>query len=236
MADSAKVILAQHFVPHKRERDTTNDDTQEHHGLKAQYQVWRTYRILSSHIIALLLFSLAPFTALQTPTIPSNLPEATGEININGSSLISAPKDATWNAIPNFSSYPNWNPFVRFQLVVNEFDIPLDNQTAFVGAKLIITSQIPPLPQPVDVSTPPDLLTQHITIKEITVIDTENYRVAWVLLSPDWILNTIRWSAVSTVVDNDGVEKSLYESRETFRGPLASVVQDLLGDDIAESF
>lgn len=68
------------------------------------------------------------------------------------------------------------------------------------------------------------------------MIDTENYRVAWVLLSPDWILNTIRWSAVSTVVDNDGVEKSYYESRETFNGPLASVVQDLLGDDIAESF
>ncbi len=122
------------------------------------------------------------------------------------------------------------------QLVANEFAIPLHNQTAFVGAKLIITSQIPPLPQPVDVSTPPDLLTQHITIEEITVIDTENYRVAWVLLSPDWILNTIRWSAVSTVVDNDGVEKSYYESRETFNGPLASVVQDLLGNDIAESF
>ncbi len=60
--------------------------------------------------------------------------------------------------------------------------------------------------------------------------------MAWVLLSPDWILNTIRWSAVSTVVDNDGVEKSYYESRETFNGPLASVVQDLLGNDIAESF
>ncbi len=68
------------------------------------------------------------------------------------------------------------------------------------------------------------------------MIDTENYRVAWVLLSPDWILNTIRWSAVSTVVDGDGVEKSHHESRETFNGPLESVVQDLLGDDIAESF
>ncbi|PBK61098.1 hypothetical protein ARMSODRAFT_1008965 [Armillaria solidipes] len=192
--------------------------------------------MLSSNIVALLVCSLAPFAASQTPTFPSNLPEATGAININGSSLINAPKDAVWNAVLNFSSYPDWNPFVRSQIVANEFAIPLDNQTAFVGAKLIITSQIPPLPQPVSVSTPPDLLTQHITIEEITVIDTENYRVAWVLLSPDWILNTIRWSAVSTVVDNDGVEKSYYESRETFNGPLASVVQDLLGDDIAESF
>ncbi|SJL10797.1 uncharacterized protein ARMOST_14191 [Armillaria ostoyae] len=192
--------------------------------------------MLSSNIVALLVCSLAPFVASQTPTIPSNLPEATGEININGSSLINAPKDAVWNAVLNFSSYPNWNPFVRSQIVADKLAIPLANQTAFVGAKLIITSQIPPLPQPVSVSTPPDLLTQHITIEEITVIDTENYRVAWVLLSPDWILNTIRWSAVSTVVDNDGVEKSLYESRETFSGPLASVVQDLLGDDIAESF
>ncbi|PBK86048.1 hypothetical protein ARMGADRAFT_541814 [Armillaria gallica] len=192
--------------------------------------------MLSSYIVALLVCSLAPFAASRTPTIPSNLPEATGAININGSSLINAPKDAVWNAVLNFSSYPTWNPFVRSQLVANEFAIPLHNQTAFVGAKLIITSQIPPLPQPVDVSTPPDLLTQHITIEEITVIDTENHRVAWVLLSPDWILNTIRWSAVSTVVDNDGVEKSYYESRETFNGPLASAVQGLLGDDIAESF
>ncbi|PBK61052.1 hypothetical protein ARMSODRAFT_981785 [Armillaria solidipes] len=111
--------------------------------------------MLSSHIIALLLCSLTLFAASQTPTIPSNLPEATGEININGSSLMNAPKYAVWSAVPNFSSYPNWNPFVR---------------------------------------------------------------------------------AVSTVVDDDGVEKSLYESRETFDEPLAIVVQDLLGDDIAESF
>ncbi|KAK0482972.1 hypothetical protein EDD18DRAFT_1084530 [Armillaria luteobubalina] len=192
--------------------------------------------MLSGHIVALLVFCLVRFAASQTPTVPSNLPPATGAININGSSIINAPKEAVWNAVLNFSSYPNWNPFVRSQLVANEFAIPLENQTAFVGAKLIITSQIPPLPQPVDVFTPPNLLTQHITLEEITVIDTENYRVAWVLLSPDWILNTIRWSAVSTVVDDYGMEKSLYESRETFGGPLASVVQGVLGGDLAESF
>ncbi|PBK86169.1 hypothetical protein ARMGADRAFT_1169302 [Armillaria gallica] len=172
----------------------------------------------------------------ETPKIPSNLPEATGKININGSSLINAPKDAVWNALLNFASYPNWNPFVRSQLVANEFAIPLDNQISFLGAKLVIMSQIPPLPQPVHVPTPPDLLTQHITIEDITVINTENYRVAWFFLSPDWVLNTNRWSAVSTVADDDGVEKSYYESRETFNGPLESVVQDLFGDDIAESF
>ncbi|KAK0468945.1 hypothetical protein IW261DRAFT_1345654 [Armillaria novae-zelandiae] len=192
--------------------------------------------MLSGNIVALLVSSLASLAASQAPTTPSNLPGATGEININGSSLINAPKEAVWNALLDFSSYPNWNPFVRSQIVANEFTIPLQNQTAFVGAKLIITSQIPPLPQPVDVSTPPNLLTQHITIEEITVIDTENYRVAWVLLSPEWILSTIRWSAVSTVVDDYGVEKSLYESRETFSGPLAGVVQEMIGDSIAESF
>ncbi|KAK0216409.1 hypothetical protein IW262DRAFT_1464964 [Armillaria fumosa] len=115
--------------------------------------------MLSSNIVTFLVCSLVPLAASQTTTIPSNLPDATGEININGSSLINAPKEAVWNAVLDFSSYPNWNPFVRSQLVANDFAIPLENQTAFVGAKLIITSQIPPLPQPVDVSTPPNLLT-----------------------------------------------------------------------------
>ncbi|KAK0229425.1 hypothetical protein EDD85DRAFT_752443, partial [Armillaria nabsnona] len=91
--------------------------------------------------------------ASQTPKIPSNLPEPTGTIDINGSSLITAPKDAVWNALLNFASYPDWNPFVRSQLVASEFATPLDNETAFVGAYLIITSQIPSLPQPVDFST-----------------------------------------------------------------------------------
>ncbi|KAG7443854.1 uncharacterized protein BT62DRAFT_971640 [Guyanagaster necrorhizus] len=193
--------------------------------------------MLTPPLLALLICSLLSlFAASQTCTIPSHLPETTGKVNIGGSSLIHAPKNAVWNTVLNFSSYPDWNPFVRSQIVADEFAIPLDNQTAFVGAKIIITSQIPPLPQAVDASTPPDILTQHITIEEITVIDAENYRVAWILVSPQQILSTIRWSAVSTVIDKDGVEKSYYESRETFDGPLASIVKDLLGTDIAESF
>ncbi|KAK0457543.1 uncharacterized protein EV420DRAFT_502290 [Desarmillaria tabescens] len=192
--------------------------------------------MLRRNLLTLILYSLVPFVASQSSNIPSNLPETTGEVNISGSSLINAPKDAVWDAVLDFSAYPDWNPFVRSQLVANEFAIPLKNQTAFVGAKLIITSQIPPLPQPVDASTAPNLLTQHITIEEITVIDIENYRVAWVLVSPDWILKTIRRSAVSTVIDSDGVEKSYYESRETFNGPLATAVNDLVGDDLAKSF
>ncbi|KAK0202258.1 hypothetical protein DFS33DRAFT_1478942 [Desarmillaria ectypa] len=192
--------------------------------------------MLRGNFSVLILCCLVSLITSLASTIPSNLPEATGEVNIKGSSLINAPRDAVWDAMLNFSSYPDWNPFVRSQLVANDFAIPLHNQSAFVGAKLIITSQIPPLPQPVNASTAPNLLTQHITIEEITVIDIENYRVAWVLVSPAWILNTIRWSAVSTVVDSDGVEKSYYESRETLNGPLASVVRDLLGDDIAKSF
>ncbi len=65
------------------------------------------------YIVPLLVCSLALFAGSQTPTIPSHLPEATGEMNINGSSLINAPKDAVWNGVFNFSSYPNWKPFVR---------------------------------------------------------------------------------------------------------------------------
>ncbi|KAK0471231.1 hypothetical protein IW261DRAFT_1512911 [Armillaria novae-zelandiae] len=151
-------------------------------------------QILLSNIVALLVSSLASLAASQAPTTSSNLPGATGEININGSSLMNPPKRAVWNALRDFSFYPNWNPLVRSQIVANEFAIPLQNQTAF------------------------------------------NYRVAWVLLSPEWILSTIRWSSVSTVVDDYGVEKLLYESRETFRGPLAGVVQDVIGDGIAELF
>ncbi|KAF9029093.1 hypothetical protein BDZ89DRAFT_1065617 [Hymenopellis radicata] len=175
------------------------------------------------------LFALVNIAIAAEP--PSNLPHATpGVFTAQGSSIVDADIDDVWRVLTNFSSYPDWNPFVRSQVVTNEFYIPLDDQTPQENLGLIINTQIPPLPAPVNASTPANLLNAHTTFERIHHLDLENYRIAWGLAGvPDSIIGGDRWSALSSFVDDDGKTKTFYESREIYIGFLASTLNEAFG-------
>jgi hypothetical protein len=127
---------------------------------------------------------------------------------------------------------------VRSQIVTNAFFIPLANQTPVENDRLIINSQIPPLTPPVTNSTPPNPLHAQTSFENITHIQHDLYRAAWKQIGvPQSGLNAGRWSALSVVQAEDGTEnRTLYESREVFDGPLAYVIQGLFGAGLQEGF
>ncbi|KAF8971074.1 hypothetical protein BDZ97DRAFT_1901762 [Flammula alnicola] len=142
----------------------------------------------------------------------------------------SVPKQS---ALLDFPAYPEWNPFVRSQVVANAFWVPLTNQTPQENLRLVIQAQILPLPTPVDANTPPNLLNNQISFENITAIDEVNYRAAWKqIMLPDPLLSAERWQALSTV---DG-DKTYYESREVFGGPVGYVVDALYQQSLQEGF
>ncbi|VDC05666.1 unnamed protein product [Peniophora sp. CBMAI 1063] len=163
----------------------------------------------------------------------SNLPPlGSGVFEVSTRQLIDAPLETVWNAVLNFSSYPDWNPFSRSQVVCDEFFIPLDNQTAFEGARIIINAQIPPLLVPVNRTTPSNPLHNQVSFENITHLQPDLHRVAWKQIDiPDIAVNATRWTAVSTV-DN----MTLYESAEVYGGGLAGVVESLFGEGLQEAF
>ncbi len=58
------------------------------------------------------LFALVNIAVAVVP--PSNLPPATpGDFTAQGSSIVDGDIDDVWRVLTNFSSYPEWNPFVR---------------------------------------------------------------------------------------------------------------------------
>ncbi|KII85407.1 hypothetical protein PLICRDRAFT_314879 [Plicaturopsis crispa FD-325 SS-3] len=171
--------------------------------------------------------------AVSLALAQSNLPDVPpGVFNASTRIEIDAPLEKVWNAVVNFTDYPNWSPFVRSQIVADDFFVPLANQTAVEGRRLIINVQIPPLPLPVNASTPPNPLHSQISLENITAVQPELGRVAWgQIFIPSAILDAVRWSAVSKVGN-----KTLYESREVYGGPLAYAVQDLYGEGLQEAF
>lgn len=71
---------------------------------------------------------------------------------------------------------------------------------------------------------------------EITVIDHDNYRVAWesapTLLRPSVLLRTERWQILTEGPDG----KTKYESFEVFSGPLAYLVKLFVGSGLKLGF
>ncbi|KIY67781.1 hypothetical protein CYLTODRAFT_422229 [Cylindrobasidium torrendii FP15055 ss-10] len=186
--------------------------------------------ILNSVFVVLIRAALA----LHPPT---NLPPAQeGVFTVFGSSIINADVDAAWNLLTNFSDYPNWNPFARSQVIVNEWGVELSDQTPFEGAILKITTQIPALTPPVNASTPSDPLNTHITREIVSTVQPELHRAAWYLDSPKAVLDAERWLALSKFIDDDGGAKTFFETREVYNGSLARAVQELLEDDLNQAF
>jgi hypothetical protein len=137
--------------------------------------------------------------------------------HVSTSITIHAPTDHVWNTLLDFGAYGEWNPFVREQLVTDSNGTPLDDQTLHPNAYISMKTQIPPTLSP-----------QHSprsTRCKVTVVDNENYRVAWVYdVLPTWLLATERWQ-ILTEVEIGGEKVTRYESREVFSGSLAYFVK-----------
>ncbi|KAF5350375.1 hypothetical protein D9758_012477 [Tetrapyrgos nigripes] len=182
-----------------------------------------------------------------TPTPPTNLPSVDpGVFSVKASILINASVEEVWNAVLDFPSYPEWNPFVRSQIITSPLLIPISPQIPAEDLRLIITSQIPPLPLPPD--GPPitntstgNPLESHITIENITHYQPDVHRIAWKLTgTPDALLSAERWSAVSEFIEEDGdgdeTRWAFYESREVYDGAIAGIVQTLEGEGLQKGF
>ncbi|THU96990.1 hypothetical protein K435DRAFT_778277 [Dendrothele bispora CBS 962.96] len=188
--------------------------------------------------LLLSLVFIVPFATAQSSSPPSNLPTVDpGVFSAEASILINGTVEQVWDVLTDFPSYPEWNPFVRSQVVTNKLLVPESSQEPVEDKRLIITSQIPPLDPPVSADTPSNPLNTHITIENITHVQPELKRVAWKLYgSPDSVLSAERWSAVSAFQDENGINWAFYESREVYNGALASLVQSLEGEGLAEAF
>lgn len=122
--------------------------------------------------------------------------------------------------------------FSRSQVVANALFVPLPDQTPQENLRLIIQAQIPPLPEPVDASTPPNLLTTQFSLENITAVEPALYRVAWrEIFLPAPLLSAERWQALSVV---DG--QTYYEAREIFGGPVGYVVDALFAAGLQAGF
>ncbi|KAJ4474480.1 hypothetical protein J3R30DRAFT_3295417 [Lentinula aciculospora] len=187
------------------------------------------------YIVSLYVYGTLGISNSSTP--PSNLPPAVPSIfTVEANILIDAPIDVVWNVLLGFPNYPDWNPFVRSQVVTDSLYIPTQDQKAAENLRLIITSQIPPLTPPVTASSLGDPLNEHITRENITHLQPGIYRVAWQDLSLDALIQAERWSALSVFVDQGGDSLTFYESREEYNGVLAGTVQDLEGAGLLEGF
>mgnify|MGYP002403013655 CR=1 FL=1 len=69
---------------------------------------------------------------------------------------------------------------------------------------------------------------------EITILDNENYRVAWETAGfmPKWLLFCERWQILTEVEGG----KTKYESTEVFYGPIAYLVKLFVGAGLQKSF
>ncbi|KAF2814970.1 uncharacterized protein BDZ99DRAFT_515733 [Mytilinidion resinicola] len=183
-------------------------------------------------LLSLLLFTLylISLTTAQTnlPSVPPGVFSASARIEI------ATTVPLLWTAVANFSAYPEWNPFVRSAIVTNALAIPLPapQQWPTENARLFFRVQIPPLPLPVNASTPDNPAHTQTSFENITHVQPTLGRVAWKLLSPDLALEAERWTAVSVAASGN----ALYESREVYRGALAGVLEGLYGAGLQAGF
>ncbi|KAI0632967.1 hypothetical protein C8Q77DRAFT_1120723 [Trametes polyzona] len=158
--------------------------------------------------------------------MPTNLPPPTytGPFTGNASVVIDAPIDKVWQALIDFPKYPEWNPFVRSQVVTDKDKKPLDDQTPVEGQYLVMKVHIPP--------SLDDKIPTIDVFEQISHVQPDLHRVAWVSTLPSWFVKAERWQALSTTEDG----KTLYESREIFAGSGAYAIKLFISKDLEKSF
>ncbi|KZV85670.1 hypothetical protein EXIGLDRAFT_725596 [Exidia glandulosa HHB12029] len=169
-------------------------------------------------------------TALAQSNLPP-LPD--GVFTASARIEIAAPLELVWDIVLDFGSYPDWNPFVRTATVTDVWGVPAAEQRAVEGAFANFIVEIPPLPLPVNASTPLNLLQTQFSRESIVAVDNTLHRAAWKqIMLPDSAVNATRWSAVSTLENGN----TLYESAEPYNGLLAPLLQSLFGDGLQQAF
>jgi hypothetical protein len=108
---------------------------------------------------------------------------------------------------------------------------PQEQRSPKEGSRIIFRVQIPPLPIPVNASTPDNPWNTQYSLENVTYVQPEKYRIAWKFLFIDSMLESERWSAFST---QNG--KAVYESRDVFHGALAGLLQSIYGSDLQKAF
>ncbi|KAF2501815.1 hypothetical protein BU16DRAFT_209748 [Lophium mytilinum] len=184
---------------------------------------------LLSLLLSISISLLSPVAArTNLPPVAPGVFNASARIEINTTPAL------LWTAITNFTAYPEWNPFVRSAITTNPLGIPLppSDQWPAENRRLLFRVQIPPLPLPVNASTPDNPAHSQTSFENITHVQPGLGRVAWKLLSVDLALEAERWTAVSVAASG----KALYESREVYRGALAGVLEALYGEGLQEGF
>ncbi|KAK2465559.1 hypothetical protein APHAL10511_002451 [Amanita phalloides] len=135
-----------------------------------------------------------------------------GVFSITAFRLIDAPIDDVWRILLDFPAYSEWNPFVRGQAIVDKNKITVDDQTPRVGQYISMEPvHIPPT------MGEPGWFGKSSTMVQISTLDHENHRAAWITVGfPNFLLRAERWQVLS--VDTSG--KTKYETAEVFSGIL----------------
>lgn len=110
----------------------------------------------------------------------------------------------------------------RHQVIVDDNDRPLEDQAIHRGAYLYLKANLPPTMEPRRFAGSSRLVVSHL--------DNERYRVAWTQRN-DWIawfLRFERWQWLTTV-EEEGGSRTKYDSLEVFNGPVAYLVQWIVG-------
>ncbi|KAF2192752.1 hypothetical protein K469DRAFT_717340 [Zopfia rhizophila CBS 207.26] len=175
------------------------------------------------------LFFVLPQVSSRSTNLP-NVPP--GVFTVSARIEIKTTTSAAWNALVDFPSYPNWNPFVRSAIVITPDGAHLPEQRPVENRRAVFRVQIPPLPLPVTASTPENPLHTQIAFENITHIQPDLGRLAWKYISLPQALDSERWQAISSI----GNGRVLYESREVFSGALAPTLRDTLGEGLQEAF
>ena len=101
---------------------------------------------------------------------------------------------------------------------------PLDDQTPVEGQYLVMKVHIPP--------SLDDKVPTIDVFEQISHVQPDLHRVAWVSTLPSWFVKAERWQALSTTEDG----KTLYESREVFAGPSAWAIRWFLSTNLMKGF
>lgn len=152
-----------------------------------------------------------------------------GVFSVTASIVINAPCERVWATMLDFASYKDWNPFVRGQTIVDWRRKPLADQTPAEGRYL----KIGPVHLPPTMNEPTGWFKKFFAFERITVVDSENYRLAWANVEmPRFLLAAERWQ-ILTIEGNNQVK---YESVEVFGGLLAHLVKFLLYEKLELGF
>jgi hypothetical protein len=101
------------------------------------------------------------------------------------------------------------------------------DQTAREGTRLLLTSHMPPT---MEASKAKRI---DKTPEIVTAVDHDRHRLAWMFTGmPHWVMTTERWQVLS--MDAEG--NTVYETEETFHGPLAHVVKLVVYQRLVDAF